>query len=116
MSLPDSDDEKPLDPAVERVQRRLRRLILIAGLTLGLGLVAVFAAILYRVGSISAPLQPTGPVIGIAATIPAGARLMSMAVSADRIILAYEKDGGTILVTVDPRSLAVTGRLDLKPE
>ena len=116
MSLPDSDDEKPLDPAVLRVQRRLRRLILIAGLTLGLGLVAVFAAILYRVGSLGAPPPPTGPVVGTAATIPAGARLMSMTASGDRIVLAYEKDGATILVAVDPRSLAVTGRLDIKPE
>src|SRR5690606_41786542 len=42
------DDEKPLDPALIRIQARLRRMMLIAGLTLGLGILAVFGAILYR--------------------------------------------------------------------
>ena len=37
-----------------RVQTRLRRLMLIAGLTLGLGILAVFAAILYRIATYDA--------------------------------------------------------------
>jgi steroid delta-isomerase len=45
----DDDNEAPLNPAVAHVERRVRRLILIAGLTLGLGIFAVFAAILYRI-------------------------------------------------------------------
>jgi steroid delta-isomerase len=45
----DQEDDKPLDPAVAEVEQRVRRLILIAGLTLGLGIFAVFAAILYRI-------------------------------------------------------------------
>lgn len=45
----DDEDEKPLDPAVAKVEQRVRRLMLIAGLTLGLGIFAVFAAILYRI-------------------------------------------------------------------
>jgi uncharacterized protein (TIGR02246 family) len=45
------EDEKPLDPAVARVEKRVRGLILIAGLTLGLGIFAVFAAILYRIAT-----------------------------------------------------------------
>ena len=53
MSNPNFDDEdnKPLDPAVAQVERRVRRLMLIAGLTLGLGIFAVFAAILYRIAA-----------------------------------------------------------------
>ena len=43
------DDEKPLDPAMLRVQAKMRRLMLIAGLTLGLGILVVFAAILYKI-------------------------------------------------------------------
>ena len=43
------DDEKPLDPAMLRVQAKMRRLMLIAGLTLGLGILAVFGAILYKI-------------------------------------------------------------------
>lgn len=51
MVNPDKDDEeeKPLDPAVARVQAKLQRLMLIAGLTLGVGILAVFLAIIYRI-------------------------------------------------------------------
>ena len=51
MANPDKDDEeeKPLDPAVARVQAKLQRLMLIAGLTLGIGILAVFLAIIYRI-------------------------------------------------------------------
>lgn len=47
----DEDDEAPLDPKVARVEQRVRGLVLIAGLTLGLGLLSVFGAILYRIMS-----------------------------------------------------------------
>jgi hypothetical protein len=116
MSNPLSDEERPLDPAVERVQRRLRRLILIAGLTLGIGMFAVFGAILFKLTA-----GDRAPAIGDAVrvatgTIPAGARLVSTAVDGNRILLTYEHEGSTTLIEVDARSLAVTGRLDLKPE
>jgi steroid delta-isomerase len=50
----DDEDDKPLDPAVAQVERRVRRLMLIAGLTLGLGIFAVLAAILYRIATLDA--------------------------------------------------------------
>jgi steroid delta-isomerase len=56
----DEEDEKPLDPAVAQVERRVRRLMLIAGLTLGLGIFAVLAAILYRIATLDAT-SPVGP-------------------------------------------------------
>jgi type IV secretory pathway VirB10-like protein len=68
MSNPASDEqeEKPLDPAVARVQQRLQRLMLIAGLTLGLGILAVFLAIIYRISAIDdkdpAPAAPSAAV------------------------------------------------------
>lgn len=52
MAKPSFDDnDQPLDPAVARVEQRVRRLFLIATLTLGLGILAVFAAILYRIAA-----------------------------------------------------------------
>ena len=47
-----------------RVQTRLRRLMLIAGLTLGLGILAVFAAILYRIATYDA--TSSRPVVAVA--------------------------------------------------
>lgn len=56
----DDEDEKPLDPAVARIASRVRGLMLIAFLTLGLGIFAVFAAILYRIAAsdATAPAMP----------------------------------------------------------
>jgi steroid delta-isomerase len=54
----DEEDEKPLDPAVAAVERRVRRLMLIAGLTLGLGIFAVLAAILYRIATLDSTSPP----------------------------------------------------------
>jgi hypothetical protein len=109
-------DEMPLDPAALRLQARLKRLILISGLTLGIGILAVLAAIIYRITALPATVRP-GPAIHAAASIlPAGARLVGTSSDGSRVVLTYEHAGGTTLITVDPRSLAVTGRLDLKSE
>jgi hypothetical protein len=225
------DEEKPLDPAMARVQARLQRLILIAGLTLGVGILAVFLAIIYRItasddrvpvvavkaapsetaepatdatarsepgeaatappapetdvavssGSeevagapsdseadaasssesgetATAPVAPeadaatpsavaeepepaaaatlppvadppsahaeagsTAPgtpaaVLAVEAAIPADARLMASTVAGGRIVLTYDHYGGTIVMVVDPETLRVVGRLDLKPQ
>jgi hypothetical protein len=49
--VPDASPEKPPDPEMLRLQARVRALMLIGGLTLGIGLFAVFAAIIYRVAT-----------------------------------------------------------------
>jgi hypothetical protein len=53
----------------------------------------------------------------VAATVlPSGARLVSSNVSGERIVLTYEHPGGTTVIVVNARTLAVTGRVELKPE
>ncbi|MEO8669085.1 MAG: fimbrial protein [Bauldia sp.] len=113
----DDADEKPLDPAVARVQARLRRLLLIAGLTLGIGILAVFAGIIYRLSTFGDKAQSAPPQATLAAeaAIPAGARLVSSNLDGNRIVLTYEHAGGTTLILVDVRSLSIVGRLDLRP-
>jgi hypothetical protein len=112
-------DETPLDPAALRTQARLRRLILISGLTLGFGIFAVLIAIVYRIATLptaAATPAPAATVRAAASILPAGARLVGTNADGTRIVLTYEHPGGTTVITIDPRSLAVTGRLDLKPE
>ena len=150
MANPDNEDtdEKPLDPAVARVQARLQRLMLIAGLTLGVGILAVFLAIIYRIttsndkppdasvaevvaaptlgrvsGEDAGPSQPgsvpprTGEaMLAVEATIPADARLVASTVAGGRIVLTYEHFAGTIVIIVDPETLQIAGKLDLKSE
>jgi len=115
----DADDEKPLDPAVLRVQARLRRLMLIAGLTLGLGILAVFAAILYRIATYDATSTAKAiaadapvPTLSLAAMgLPPEAKLISTAIDGTHLALTYEIAGGTEIVIVDTRSGAVVSRL-----
>lgn len=184
----DDEEEKPLDPAMARVQAKLQRLMLIAGLTLGIGILAVFLAIIYRItaaddktpvaaaetaqeaiaeeppaepleqpvadgsgdaaqqdasAGMRTPDEPAasepallppvavGPphaevgsvvpgtpaaVLAVEASIPADARLIASTVAGGRIVLTYDHFGGTIVIVVDPDTLQVVGRLDLKPE
>jgi hypothetical protein len=164
MANPTSEDaeEKPLDPAVARVQARLQRLMLIAGSTLGLGILAVFLAIIYRITAsddktpvapgaevpvVTAPAEAAAPasppvvslpplpaevpaqaeagsvpegaesaMLAAEATVPADARLVASTVAGGRIVLTYDHFAGTIVILVDPSTLKVVGRLDLRPE
>jgi hypothetical protein len=68
MSNPASheQDEQPLDPAAARIQQRLQGLMLIAGLTLGLGILAVFFAIIYRINaSGDKDVVPAAPIAAV---------------------------------------------------
>ncbi len=116
------DDEKPLDPALLRVQAKMRRLVLIAGLTLGVGILAVFGAILYKIVLVGdkAPLTAWRPGVAVPTLsraemgLPAGARLTATAFDGRRLILTYEETGGgQALVFIDLATLKVSGRLDL---
>ena len=106
-----------------RVQAKMRRLMLIAGLTLGVGILAVFGAILYKIAGTSdkAPLAAAWqqgdavPTLSRAEMgLPTGARLMSTTSDGRRLILTFEQSGGgTSLVFIDIATLKVTGRLDV---
>lgn len=115
------DEEPPLDPALQRVQARLRNLMLIAGGTLGLGMFAVFGAILYRIvtsdaSDVPAPLQPGTPVPTVARTalgVPADAVLVSVAIGQGTILLAYRHAEGESLVVLDAVTFAAIGRSEI---
>ncbi len=99
----------------------MRRLMLIGGLTLGVGILAVFGAILYKIVMIG-DKPPTAwqkgdaiPTLNAADMgLPAGAKLISTASDGRRLILTYEQPGGgQALVFIDLATLKVSGRLDL---
>lgn len=112
-------DETPLDPALLRVQARLRRLMVVAGLTLGIGILAVFAAMLYRINTSDTTAKPmaAGAAVAVdlaASGLPADAKLVSTALDRDRMALTYETAAGNEVLIVDVRSAVVIGRLVLK--
>ena len=114
------DEEPPLDPAAERVRRKLARLLFGSLGVMALGLIAVFAAIVYRVGGYSAEPE-SGAAAALSAdnpvqasiSLPAGARLVATALDGNRALLHLEEAGAASLVLVDLASGEVLGRYEL---
>ncbi|WP_128291066.1 MULTISPECIES: hypothetical protein [Afifella] len=115
------DDEKPLDPAAERVRRRLVRLLIVSFGTMVLGFVAVFGAIVYKLGLLGAPAG-TGPSVA-EVRLPAGSTVTSAALDGDNILLriseAARGDGqegrGEELLVLDAASGTILHRVKLLP-
>lgn len=97
----DDEDEKPLDPAVERVRRRVLRFMAINMAVLFLALMAVAIAIVYRLGSDDGETPPgeAGTAAGEMAAegvieLPAGARIVSQTLSDGLLAVRIELAGG----------------------
>lgn len=89
---------------------------------MALGLIAVFAAIVYKLGEADGEgagpsrLSAASPVEGRIA-VPAGHRIASVALDADRALLTLEGPGGSsVLVVVDLASGSVLGRYRIVEE
>ncbi|HVZ14662.1 MAG TPA: hypothetical protein VG894_09405 [Bauldia sp.] len=117
------EEEKPIDPAFLSVQRKLRRLMFIGGGTLGVGLLAVLIALVYRITTMDATPAPAPsaaggavPTLSLSALgLPADAKLVSTALDGNRLALTYQTSEGTETVVVDTRSNAVILRLKAGP-
>ena len=98
--------------------------MLISGLTLGLGIFAVFIAILYRIFTYQGAGSPVPVVEGAAIPtvtrtalgLPPDARLVSTSLDADRIALTFEDGAGSTIIVFDMDRMTVTSRLRLAGE
>jgi hypothetical protein len=88
--------------------QRVRRMMIIAGLTTALGMSAILIVIGYRIyrgeGSTATPTDLTE-------MLPKGARIVSTQVAGDRIVVTIEAGGALELRTFDARTLKSAGRL-----
>jgi hypothetical protein len=91
---------------------RVRRLMLIAGLTTALAVAAVLIAIGYRLFR----TEGSAATSDTTATLPKGARILSTAVAGDRLVVTLEVGGATEIRTFDARTLKPTGRLTFAAE
>lgn len=111
MAHPDLDDDRdkepPLDPALERVQVRLRRLVGFSTLLMGLGFVAVFAAILYRLNE--GGTAPDAASIAATILIDKDERVTSLAYAEGRLVLLVTRGETSRLLHVDPTTGRVIG-------
>jgi hypothetical protein len=91
---------------------RVRRLMLIAGLTTALAVAAVLIAIGYRL------FRAEGSAVAsdTTATLPKGARIVSTAVAGDRLVVTLNIGGATEIRTFDARTLKPMGRLKFATE
>ena len=119
----DDEEEKPLDPAVEKVRRKLVRFVAINLGLLFLALMAVVGAVVYK----SRTAEPAAPIGGeipspdglVEADIPlpAGARIVSQSLSGNRIALDAElADGSRAIFVYDIAERRMIGRFAVTSE
>jgi hypothetical protein len=96
---------------------RVKRMMMIAGVTTAVAVCAVLIAVGYRLfhvqGSASAS---SGGFTDVTATLPKGARITATAVAGDRIVLTVEEGGTTEIRTFDAQTLRPAGRLKFTTE
>ena len=120
------DADAPLDPAAERVRRKLVRFMAINLGILFAAVMAVVLAIVYRsvsapepeapaVAATEIPSPPPGSMIAGEIPLPAGARLMGHSLSGGRLTLDIDEAGRRAILVYDIAQGRVVGRFDLVP-
>src|SRR4051812_19064812 len=86
---------------------RVRRLMLIAGLTTALAAAAVLVALGHRLFPVEGRVVTTD----MTASLPKGARIISTGLAGDRLVVTLDLGGATEIRTFDAHTLKATGRL-----
>jgi hypothetical protein len=102
-----STDEALLDPAAARMLARVRRLMLICGLTTFVAIATVLGVIGYRVSRTEGSARPAD----VTAMLPKGARVVAITAAGDRVVVTIEIGGVLEARTFDARTLAPAGSL-----
>jgi hypothetical protein len=91
---------------------KVRRMMLIAGLTTALAVTALLIAIGYRLFHTEGSAVTTDTT----SMLPKGARIVSTGVAGDRLVVTLDIGGVTEIRTFDARTLKATGRLKFVSE
>jgi hypothetical protein len=90
---PDDQEEKPLDPALENVRRKMMRLQIVSVVIMVVSLMAVFGAVVYktmrpepRAPGASASNVPSDAPIAATAALPPGFSVQSVALSGNQVL------------------------------
>ncbi len=109
--MPDADE--PIDPATARLVARMRRLMLISGLTTLVGIAAVLGVIGYRVLKNE---ERTAAPADVIALLPKGARILSTAANDHHIVITIETGGTIEIRSFNLKTMLPEGRLRFKNE
>jgi hypothetical protein len=93
---------------------RVRRMMLIAGLTTALAICAVLIAVGYRLFKSEGRAAET--VSDVTATLPRGAKIVGTAIAGDRVVVTLDIAGVTEIHTFDAHTLKPAGRLKFANE
>jgi hypothetical protein len=107
---PSSDEE--LDPEAAKVFNKVRRIMAISTLLTGIAIAAVLGVIGYRIFK-SGDVPRVAATSDVVASLPAGARVVSTAVTPERIAVTIETGGETEVLLYDTITLQPRGRLKL---
>jgi hypothetical protein len=127
MAVPQSnDDEKPLDPEVERVRRKLLRFMIVNLAILFVAFAAVIGGFIYKSSHASkraagqeAQIRPPSGADAVSGTIaiPAGARIVSQTLSGKEVLLGLElADGSRSFLLYDLGAGRTLGTYAVKAE
>ncbi|GLS39550.1 fimbrial protein [Mesorhizobium tianshanense] len=124
MAVADEDEEKPLDPEVEKVRRKLVRFVAINLGLLFLALMVVIAALVYKTRTAPPPANPslagdiqvpsgeplTGDIV-----LPVGAKVVSQSLSGNRLSIDAElADGSRAIFVYDTTERRIVGRFSIR--
>ncbi len=114
-----SDEKAPaaaMDPVMEKLRRKMVRLLAISIAVLFVGLIAVLSAVVYRTGGGEGRGGADAPTLEATIPVPAGARVVSVtAGEGDRAFLLIETaTGGQQLLVVEAGTGRVVSRLSLE--
>jgi hypothetical protein len=114
----DEQDEKPLDPVLEKVRRKMIRLQLVSAGVMVVALMAVLVAIVYKAKNAAAPnaapaiadeVPSEGATTTVKASLPDGFRVNATQLSGDRVLFdGIDKDGKRKMLIFNIRR----GRID----
>ena len=88
---------------------RVRRMMLIAGLTSALAVAVVLIAVGYRL--YRGEGSPAASSMDITATVPMGAKIVATAVAGERLVLTLDVGGAVEIRTFDAKTLKPAGKL-----
>lgn len=101
-------DGKPLDPEAQAVVNRVRRMSMISGSAMMIGIAVIIGVIGYRLFRTDAG----GPVnIDVVTMLPKGAKVTTTQVAGDRVVVTLDVGGTVEIRTFDARTLQPAGRL-----
>jgi hypothetical protein len=112
MNRPLKSDDDALDTAQRRVVRRLRGMMIGSSLIMIVGFLVVFGVIAYRLSTGAERARP----VETSVSLPKGARVLSTAVSGDKLLVTIELAGATEVRLFELSTLEPRGRLRLVPE